>query len=94
MIPQLTKIDVMNAIKNMTSNIVFVYRNEKLKIWFYISICCGVFGEPSITCGYTLGNLNVCCDMSLGIVGNIEKFNTEVRKYYEDNWYKEEFQNN
>ena len=89
--PQITKIDVMNAINNMTSHNAFVYRDEKLRVWFYISVCCGVSGEPNITCGYNLGNVGVCCDMKYGVIGNIENFNRDVRKYYEDNWYKEQF---
>lgn len=91
MCPQITKIDIMNAIKNMTSRIATVYRDEKLGINFYIDVCCGIEGNPYLNCGWSLGNFHSAGYSSKSIWENAQIFNEEVRKYYETNWYKEEF---
>lgn len=85
MCPQITKIDIMNAIQNMTSHNVCVYKDEVNRIWFYICLNCGVTGEPHISCSYTIGNCEFNTEKS-SVVETANNFNKEVKEYYEKNY--------
>lgn len=85
MCPQITKIDIKNAIKNMNSHTIFVYKDDDKKIHFCIQICCGDSGIPHITYNYRLNNLNTC--FSDEPYKAIESFNTNVKLYYEKNQF-------
>lgn len=73
--------DITDAINHMKSNVaVVICHNESPRLSCYVQFLCSKDG-PYYTCGYTVGNCDVCHDKGFPVSEMIEEFNAEMEKY-------------